>query len=114
MSAQEDLEKTKDELKSVMSATAGGASENEHDEHDESSAEASAELSNDGVAHQRSEEERLTETQKNERVQKQLQVRPSAYTEVSNHHVTTQYWAMKVFLSGRKNILGKMCTDITH
>lgn len=65
-----------------MSATAGGAAENEHDEHDESSAEASAELSNDGVAHQRSEEERLTETQKNERVKKQLQVRPSA-----NRHV---------------------------
>uniref|UniRef100_A0A671KXQ2 Radixin-like n=1 Tax=Sinocyclocheilus anshuiensis TaxID=1608454 RepID=A0A671KXQ2_9TELE len=73
LSAQEDLEKTKEELKSVMSATAGGAAENEHDEHDESSAEASAELSNDGVAHQRSEEERLTETQKNERVKKQLQ-----------------------------------------
>ena len=48
--------------------------ENEHDEHDENNAEASAELSNDGVMNHRSEEERVTETQKNERVKKQLQV----------------------------------------
>lgn len=48
--------------------------ENEHDEHDENNAEASAELSSDGVMNHRSEEERVTETQKNERVKKQLQV----------------------------------------
>lgn len=90
LSAQEDLEKTKDELKSVMSATAGGASENEHDEHDESSAEASAELSNDGVAHQRSEEERLTETQKNERVQKQLQALSSELAQARDDSKKTQ------------------------
>lgn len=48
--------------------------ENEHDEQDENSAEASAELSSEGVMGHRSEEERVTETQKNERVKKQLQV----------------------------------------
>ncbi|XP_016308619.1 radixin-like [Sinocyclocheilus anshuiensis] len=90
LSAQEDLEKTKEELKSVMSATAGGAAENEHDEHDESSAEASAELSNDGVAHQRSEEERLTETQKNERVKKQLQALSSELAQARDDSKNTQ------------------------
>lgn len=79
--AQEDLEKTKEELKSVMSAPPPPPpppvippTENEHDEHDENNAEASAELSSDGVMNHRSEEERVTETQKNERVKKQLQV----------------------------------------
>lgn len=79
--AQEDLEKTKEELKTVMSAPPPPPpppvvppTENEHDEHDENNAEASAELSNDGVMNHRSEEERVTETQKNERVKKQLQV----------------------------------------
>lgn len=81
ISAQEDLEKTKEELKSVTTAAvpAGSSAENEHDEHDESSAEASAELSNDGVAHPHTEEDRLTEAQKNERVKKQLQVSPSQH-----------------------------------
>lgn len=76
ISAQEDLEKTKEELKSVMTAAvpAGSSTDNEHDEHDEASAEASAELSSDGVAHLDTEEDRLTEAQKNERVKKQLQV----------------------------------------
>lgn len=79
--AQEDLEKTKEELKTVMSAPPPPPpppvvppTENEHDEHDENSAEASAELSSEGVMNHRSEEERVTETQKNERVKKQLQV----------------------------------------
>lgn len=81
ISAQEDLEKTKEELKTVMTAPvpAGSSAENEHDEHDESSAEASAELSNDGVPHPHDEEDRLTEAQKNERVKKQLQVSPSPH-----------------------------------
>uniref|UniRef100_A0A8D2AYL6 Uncharacterized protein n=1 Tax=Sciurus vulgaris TaxID=55149 RepID=A0A8D2AYL6_SCIVU len=47
--------------------------ENEHDEHDENNAEASAELSSEGVMNHRSEEEHVTETQKNERIKKQLQ-----------------------------------------
>lgn len=87
ISAQEDLEKTKEELKTVMSAPPAAAGENEHDEQDENSAEASADLSSDGVNDHRSEEERITEAQKNERVKKQLQViltNPSHYS-ISNH-----------------------------
>lgn len=61
----------------TVAVPAGSSAENEHDEHDESSAEASAELSNDGVAHPHTEEDRLTEAQKNDRVKKQLQVSPS-------------------------------------
>ena len=80
MSAQEDLEKTKEELKTattVVPAPPGGHAESEPDEQDENHAEASAELSNEGVSQLdlRSEEERITEAQKNERVKKQLQVR---------------------------------------
>lgn len=85
ISAQEDLEKTKEELKCVMTAAvpAGSSVENEHDEHDESSAEASAELSNDGVAYPLTEEDRLTEAQKNDRVKKQLQVSLSPGVQLS-------------------------------
>uniref|UniRef100_A0A3B4CKD3 FERM domain-containing protein n=1 Tax=Pygocentrus nattereri TaxID=42514 RepID=A0A3B4CKD3_PYGNA len=92
LSAQDDLEKTKEELKNVMTAAvpAGGSAENEHDEHDESSAEASAELSNDGVAHQRSEEDRLTEAQKNERVKKQLQALSSELAQARDDTKKTQ------------------------
>lgn len=54
--------------------------ENEHDdEQDENNAEASAELLSEGVTNHRSEEERITETQKNERVKKQLQVSYTGY-----------------------------------
>uniref|UniRef100_UPI003AAC748E moesin a isoform X2 n=1 Tax=Centroberyx gerrardi TaxID=166262 RepID=UPI003AAC748E len=72
---QEDLEKTKDQLKSkVMAAHVQEPvnAENEHDENDESSAEASAELSAAATYMDRSEEERMTEAEKNERVQKHL------------------------------------------
>uniref|UniRef100_A0A8C8TRB8 FERM domain-containing protein n=1 Tax=Peromyscus maniculatus bairdii TaxID=230844 RepID=A0A8C8TRB8_PERMB len=72
--AQEDLEKTKDELKTVMSAPPPPppppppvVPPTEND------AEASAELSSEGVMNHRSEEEQVTETQKNECVKKQLQ-----------------------------------------
>ncbi|XP_069387205.1 moesin-like isoform X3 [Paralichthys olivaceus] len=44
----------------------------EHDETDESSAEASAELTSPGMVRDRSEEERVTEAQKNLRLQKNL------------------------------------------
>lgn len=70
LSAQEDLEKTREELKTAMTTPPAP----EHDEQDETNAEASAELFSDGVTSQRSEEERITEAQKNERVKKQLQV----------------------------------------
>ncbi|MEQ2171731.1 hypothetical protein GOODEAATRI_013788, partial [Goodea atripinnis] len=47
----------------------------EHDEADENSAEASAELTSPGMVRDRSEEERVTEAQKNQRLQKNLKVR---------------------------------------
>lgn len=46
----------------------------EHDETDESSAEASAELTVPGMVRDRSEEERVTEAQKNQRLQSNLKV----------------------------------------
>ncbi|PWA24080.1 hypothetical protein CCH79_00018768 [Gambusia affinis] len=71
ISAQEDLEKTREELKTAITSPPAP----EHDEHDELNSEAEAELVSDGVSSQRSEEERVTEAQKNDRVKKQLQVR---------------------------------------
>lgn len=76
---QEDLEKTKEELKTAMSTphvTEPMQSENEHDdEQDENAAEASAELRSEATIKDRSEEQRTTEAEKNERVQKHLKVR---------------------------------------
>lgn len=74
---QEDLEKTKEELKNkVQTAHVQEPlnAENEHDENDESSAEASAEFTSAVTYKDRSEEERMTETEKNERLQKHLLV----------------------------------------
>ncbi|KAL6071564.1 hypothetical protein STEG23_024535, partial [Scotinomys teguina] len=95
--AQEDLEKTKEELKTVMSAPPPPPpppvvppTDNEHDEHDENSAEASAELSSEGVMNHRSEEERVTETQKNERVKKQLQALSSELAQARDETKKTQ------------------------
>lgn len=95
--AQEDLEKTKEELKTVMSAPPPPPpppvvppTENEHDEQDENSAEASAELSSEGVLNHRSEEERVTETQKNERVKKQLQALSSELAQARDETKKTQ------------------------
>ena len=68
ISAQEDLEKTKAELHSAMMPPAPA------DEADEAGGEASAELLSEGGDGQRSEEERITEAQKNQRVKQQLQV----------------------------------------
>ncbi|TKC33944.1 hypothetical protein EI555_000358 [Monodon monoceros] len=70
---QEDLEKTRAELKTAMSTPhVAEPAENEQDEQDENGAEASAELRADAMAKDRSEEERTTEAEKNERVQKHL------------------------------------------
>lgn len=77
---QEDLEKTKEELKNkVMVPQEPLNAENEHDENDESSAEASAELTGAATYKDRSEEERMTEAEKNERLQKHLLVSPSNF-----------------------------------
>ncbi|XP_034533259.1 radixin-like isoform X1 [Notolabrus celidotus] len=95
LSAQDDLEKTKEELKTAMTvvpAPPDGNSENEHDEQDENHAEASAELSNEGVSQLdlRSEEARVTEAQKNERVKKQLQTLSSELAEARDETKKTQ------------------------
>ncbi|KAL8181319.1 UNVERIFIED_CONTAM: hypothetical protein K2H54_053801, partial [Gekko kuhli] len=73
---QEDLEKTREELKTATSTPhvpEPMQSENEHDdEQDENTAEASAELRAHASIKDRSEEQRTTEAEKNERVQKHL------------------------------------------
>uniref|UniRef100_A0A8C7W3K8 FERM domain-containing protein n=1 Tax=Oncorhynchus mykiss TaxID=8022 RepID=A0A8C7W3K8_ONCMY len=91
----DDLEKTKEELKTVMtipSTPAGGSTESEHEEQDENHAEDAAELSLDGVSalDLRSEEERVTEAQKNERLKKQLQVLSSELAEAIDDTMKTQ------------------------
>lgn len=71
----DDLEKTKEELKAAMitvHVTEPVHAENEHDDEDENTAEASAELKSEAFIKDRSEEERLTEAEKNERVQQHL------------------------------------------
>ncbi|KAM7365302.1 hypothetical protein PAMP_016245 [Pampus punctatissimus] len=93
--AQEDLEKTKEELKTAMTVAPAppcGNAESEHDEQDENHAEASAELSNEGVSQLdlRSEEERVTEAQKNERVKKQLQTLSSELAQARDETKKTQ------------------------
>uniref|UniRef100_A0A3Q1BIS8 FERM domain-containing protein n=1 Tax=Amphiprion ocellaris TaxID=80972 RepID=A0A3Q1BIS8_AMPOC len=86
LSAQDDLEKTREELKTaIMSPPAP-----EHDEQDETNAEASAELLSDGVTSHRSEEERITEAQKNERVKKQLQALSSELADARDDTKKTQ------------------------
>lgn len=74
-----DLERTKEELKTKLMGVHIQDSVHsnilDHDETDESSAEASAELTSPGMVRDRSEEERVTEAQKNQRLQKNLKVR---------------------------------------
>ncbi|XP_068165572.1 radixin-like isoform X2 [Antennarius striatus] len=95
LSAQDDLEKAKEELKSsmmVVSAPLCGNAENEHDEQDENHAEASAELSNEGVSQLdlRSEEARVTEAQKNDKVKQQLQSLSSELAQARDNTKKTQ------------------------
>uniref|UniRef100_A0A671V7I0 Radixin n=1 Tax=Sparus aurata TaxID=8175 RepID=A0A671V7I0_SPAAU len=86
LAAQDDLEKTREELKTAMTSPPAP----EHDEHDETNAEASAELLSEGVTSHRSEEERITEAQKNERVKKQLQALSSELAEARDETKKTQ------------------------
>ncbi|KAG9329742.1 hypothetical protein JZ751_029865 [Albula glossodonta] len=90
---QEDLEKTKEELRNkVMTAHVAEPvhAENEHDEDDESSAEASAELTSEAAYKDRSEEERMTEAEKNERVQKHLLALSSELANARDESKKTQ------------------------
>lgn len=83
--AQEDLVKTKEELQLVMTAPPPPpppvyepvnyhVHDNLQDEGSEYSAY-SAEFSSEGIRNDRNEEKRITEAEKNERVQRQLRVR---------------------------------------
>ncbi|KAJ8358831.1 hypothetical protein SKAU_G00153560 [Synaphobranchus kaupii] len=93
VTAQGHLEKTKEELRNVASsppAPPGGPEENEQYEQDEDSAEASADLSSDGVTNHRHDEDRLTEAQKNERVKHQLQALSSELAEARDNNKKTQ------------------------
>ncbi|KAF7652572.1 hypothetical protein LDENG_00094620 [Lucifuga dentata] len=78
MMVEADLEQSKEELKiklmGVHIQDSVHAHMHEHDETDESSAEASAELTSPGMVRDRSEEERMTEAQKNQRLQDNLKV----------------------------------------
>ncbi|XP_077003118.1 moesin-like [Tamandua tetradactyla] len=72
---QEDLEKTRAELKTAMSTPhVAEPAENEQDEQDENGAEASADLWADAMTKDHSEEEHTMEAVKNKRVQKHLKV----------------------------------------
>ncbi|XP_031443038.1 moesin b isoform X2 [Clupea harengus] len=72
MSLLEDARKKKEEEARKWQKRELQQAENDHDENDESSAEASAELTATGTCRDRSEEERMTEAKKNERLQKRL------------------------------------------
>uniref|UniRef100_A0A673BTF8 Moesin b n=1 Tax=Sphaeramia orbicularis TaxID=375764 RepID=A0A673BTF8_9TELE len=76
MVVEADLERTKEELKAKLMGVHIQDTVHTHmhedDETDESSAEASAELTSPGMVRDRSEEERVTEAQKNQRLQKNL------------------------------------------
>ncbi|XP_078268648.1 moesin a [Rhinoraja longicauda] len=89
--AQRDLEKTKEELKVATTLPPIPQAEDERaDEHDENDAEASAELSSEGTVQDRSEEERLTEAEKNQRVQKQLQALTSELAQARDETKKTR------------------------
>lgn len=78
ITVEADLERTKEVLKiqlvGVNIQDSALSHMQEHDETDESSAEASAELTAAGLVWDRSEEERVTEAQKNQRLQRNLKV----------------------------------------
>ncbi|XP_067845249.1 ezrin b [Heptranchias perlo] len=80
---QDDLEKTKEELHMVLSAPAPPPppppppvyehlEESEHDDAEENHTMYSADLATEGILDHRNEEDRVTEAEKNERVQQQL------------------------------------------
>lgn len=83
---EENLIKTKEELHNVMSSTnsapaaapassSSSSSDSESDhEHSEENSTYSAELQTQDITDHHQEEERVTEAEKNERLQKQLQV----------------------------------------
>lgn len=89
---QEDLEKTKDQLKNqvmVAHIQQPVTGENEDDENDEEF-EASAELSDSVANKDRSEEDRMTEAEKNQRVQQHLLALSSELANARDETMKTQ------------------------
>uniref|UniRef100_A0A8B9BGG3 Ezrin n=1 Tax=Anser brachyrhynchus TaxID=132585 RepID=A0A8B9BGG3_9AVES len=97
--AQEDLVKTKEELHLVMTAPPPPppvyetvnyhVHDNLHDEGSEYSAY-SAELSSEGIRNDRNEEKRITEAEKNERVQRQLRALTDELAQARDEDKRTQ------------------------
>jgi len=91
-SVQEDLEKTKDQLKNQVIAAhiqEPVTGENEDDENEDEN-EASAELSASVAYMDRSEEERMTEAEKNQRVQQHLLALSSELANARDENMKTQ------------------------
>ncbi|XP_052010052.1 radixin-like isoform X2 [Xyrauchen texanus] len=109
---QDDLVKTREELQNVMASPVVASMaapmaapmatpaapmeeplerlENEHDDHEENNSTYSAELQVEGIEDHRNEEERITEAEKNERVQKQLMALSSELAEARDDTKKTQ------------------------
>ncbi|XP_077094598.1 ezrin a isoform X1 [Siphateles boraxobius] len=102
---QGDLEKTREELQNVMSSPVSAAPmaapmaaramieeplENDHEDHEENNSTYSAELPVEGIEDHRNEEERITEAEKNERVQKQLMALSSELADARDNSMKTQ------------------------
>ncbi|MBN3305913.1 EZRI protein, partial [Amia calva] len=98
MEAQDDLMKTKEELHMVMTAPPPPppppvyeiADDNEQDDMEENNSTYSAELQNEGINDHRNEEDRVTEAEKNERVQKQLMALSSELAQARDDTKKTQ------------------------
>ncbi|XP_037304994.1 ezrin b isoform X2 [Pungitius pungitius] len=99
--AQNDLIKTKEELHMVMTAPPppppppmfepmDDNSDSEENVSEENSSYQSAELQSEGFNNHRNEEDRLTEAQKNERVQKQLKALTSELAQARDESKNTQ------------------------
>ncbi|XP_052001860.1 radixin-like isoform X2 [Xyrauchen texanus] len=98
---QDDLVKTREELQNVISspvvatmaapmAVPVAPMENEHDDHEDNNSTYSAELQVEGIVDHRYEEERITEAEKNERVQKQLMALSSELADARDDTKKTQ------------------------
>ncbi|KAL7862042.1 hypothetical protein SRHO_G00134830 [Serrasalmus rhombeus] len=101
MEVQEDLLKTREELQLVMTVPPPPApamlmmedvqvEEGEHDDHEENTRTYSAELLVETIKDNRNEEERLTEAEKNERVQRQLMALSSELADARDDTKKTQ------------------------
>lgn len=95
--AQDDLVKTREELHMVMTAPplpppppAYEPDENEYDDGEESNGSYSADLQTGGFHDHRNEEQRITEAEKNERVQKQLLALTSELSQARDDTKKTQ------------------------